>query len=339
MTRTESITLEQRTPVLDVRDLGVVLRRRGSVAYPVDQVSWAVRPGEAIAIVGESGCGKSMSSRGVMRLISPTLNPEVSGSVVLDGEELMSKSEAEMERIRGLDISMIFQDPMTHLNPLMTIGAQITDVLRAHGKPRNAISAAIEHALRSAQVAEVERVRDSYPHQLSGGLRQRALIALALACEPKVLIADEPTTALDVSTQRGILDLLRRLVDEQGMGLVLITHDLGVVAKVCDRVYVMYAGQVVEHASVHDFFADPQHPYSQGLLGAVRSLGAGEERLSTIPGYVPALNPPPTTCRFRERCPFAFEKCEVNPVGVIRGEAFTDAYAACWLTVAEEVTA
>ncbi len=318
-------------PLLSIGSLSTELRTRKGVVHALDNVGFVVRRGEAVAIVGESGCGKSMTARSIMRVLPRPADKVASGHVRFCGKDLLSLSEGGMRKVRGADIAMIFQDPMSYLDPLMRIGDQIAEVVRAHRKAEGGdLQKTVHDALAAAQIPDIQRVVGSYPHQLSGGLRQRALIAMALACEPKLLIADEPTTALDVTTQKQILQLLRQLVDERQMGLVLITHDLGVVANVCDRVYVMYAGQVIEHADVHDFFERPQHPYSQGLLASLKSLSQGSGRLSSIPGVVPNLLAPPAGCRFRARCQFAMDICAArDPTGLL--DHGKDRDAACWL--------
>jgi len=318
-------------PLLDVGGLSTELRTRKGVVHALDNVGFVVRRGEAIAIVGESGCGKSMTARSIMRVLPRSTDRVASGHVRFAGRDLLSLSESGMRKVRGADIAMIFQDPMSYLDPLMRVGDQIAEVIRAHGKASGeGLKKAVEDALASARISDIRRVAGSYPHQLSGGLRQRALIAMALACEPELLIADEPTTALDVTTQKQILQLLRHLVEERQMGLVLITHDLGVVANVCDRVYVMYAGQVIEHAGVHDFFERPQHPYSRGLLASLKSLSEGDAHLSSIPGVVPNLLAPPAGCRFRARCGFSMDVCaKQDPT--VRLDHGKDRDAGCWL--------
>ena len=331
-----TITEAGPKPLLAVTGLSTELRTRKGTVHALHNVGFTVRPGEAIAIVGESGCGKSMTARSVMRVLPRAIDRVTAGHVRFDGTDLLTLSDGVMRRMRGARIAMIFQDPMSHLDPLMRIGDQIGEVVHAHKKlTGEALRRAVHDALAAAQITDIQRVADSYPHQLSGGLRQRALIAMALACDPQLLIADEPTTALDVTTQKQILQLLRQLVTERQMGLVLITHDLGVVANVCDRVYVMYAGQVVEHAGVHDFFDRPQHPYSQGLLASLKSLSEGGERLSSIPGVVPNLLAPPSGCRFRARCRFAMEICASrDPTAELRHDNHRD--AACWLVESKE---
>jgi oligopeptide/dipeptide ABC transporter ATP-binding protein len=331
-----SLTASKGDALLKVAGLSTELRTRKGTVHALHNVAFTVRAGEAIAIVGESGCGKSMTARSIMRVLPRPIDKVTSGQVCFSGTDLVTLSDAAMRKVRGARIAMIFQDPMSHLDPLMRIGDQIGEVVRAHKKlGGEALQKAVHDALAAAQIPDIQRVAASYPHQLSGGLRQRALIAMALACDPQLLIADEPTTALDVTKQKQILQLLRQLVTERQMGLVLITHDLGVVANVCDRVYVMYAGQVIEHADVHDFFERPQHPYSQGLLASLKSLSEGTERLSSIPGVVPNLLSPPSGCRFRARCRYAMDICSTqDPTTRLRHDNHRD--AACWLLESKE---
>lgn len=277
----------------------------------MDGVDLTVPRGRTLGIVGESGCGKSMLSLSVMRLVPPP-GRVAQGRVLLDGRgNLLDLSPAEMRQVRGSDVAMIFQEPMTSLNPVHTVGFQIVEAMRAHASrasARELRDRAIE-ALRRVRIPAPERRFDEYPHQLSGGMRQRVMIAMALACSPKLLIADEPTTALDVTVQAQILDLLRDLQAETGMSIVLITHDLGVVAEMADEVAVMYAGRVVERASAADLFADPQHPYTLGLLGSIPRLDEDRDRLLAIDGAVPPPFALPKGCRFNPRCPFAIEAC------------------------------
>ncbi|MCT2547894.1 ABC transporter ATP-binding protein [Streptomyces atratus] len=299
-------------PVLRVRDLSVSFHGAERTVHAVDGVSYDLAPGEVLAVVGESGCGKSVTSMAVMGLLPPTAR--IGGSVTLDGQELVGAPEKRLRSLRGRRLSMIFQEPMTSLNPVLTVGRQITEVLRRHqGLSR---SAAGERAVELLGIVGIPAPRkrvDEYPHQLSGGMRQRVMIAIAVACDPAVLIADEPTTALDVTVQAGILDVLRSLRDRLGTAIVLITHDLGVVADTADRVLVMYAGRPVEQASVDELFASPKHPYTRGLLGAVlrpgsRSAG-GRTRLNEIPGLVPDLREQPAGCGFAPRCASADADC------------------------------
>ena len=279
----------------------------------MDGVSLSVEKGRTLGIVGESGCGKSVLSLSVMRLVPPP-GRIAAGRILFDGRDLLTLPSAEMRDIRGRRIAMIFQEPMTSLNPVFTIGDQITEAIRAHDRTRSAA------ALKSRAIAALERVRlptparqfDKYPHQLSGGMRPRVMIAMALACEPDLLIADEPTTALDVTVQAQILDLLRELQQQSGMAIVLITHDLGVVAEMADEVAVMYAGRVVERARGADIFDDPQHPYTLGLLGSIPRIEETRPRLLAIEGTVPPPFDLPQGCRFNPRCVFAGSGCTVE---------------------------
>jgi peptide/nickel transport system ATP-binding protein len=289
--------------------------------HAVDRVSFDLDAGEVLAIVGESGCGKTVTALSLVRLLPPTAT--VSGRVVLDGEDLARAPEARLRELRGKAVGFVFQEPMTSLNPVLTVGKQVVEVLRRHeGLDRAAARRRAAELLDLVGVPEPERRLGEYPHQLSGGLRQRALIAMAVACDPRVLIADEPTTALDVTIQAGILDLLRDLRRRLGTAIVLITHDLGVVADVADRVLVMYAGRKVEEAPVADLFAAPQHPYTVGLLGAVPNPArqAADGRLREIPGMVPSLAERIDHCAFAPRCPRADERTrsEVPPLAEIR---------------------
>jgi peptide/nickel transport system permease protein len=301
--------------LLHVRRLSVQFLTELGPATVVDNVSFSVCAGEMIGIVGESGSGKTVTSLGVMRLVPSPPGRITSGSVLFDGRELLSLSLREMRAVRGDEIAMVFQDPMTSLNPVFTIGTQLVDTIRLHRpmKKREARVRALE-LLDMVGIPDPERRIKDYPHQLSGGMRQRALLALALSCEPRLLIADEPTTALDVTVQAQILDLLRSLQSRLGMAVIFVTHDLGVIADLCSRVVVMYAGQVVEEATVDDLFAHPRHPYTEGLLAAIPQLGVENERLAAIPGVVPAPTEMPVGCRFHPRCPYAMPECTSTPV-------------------------
>jgi peptide/nickel transport system ATP-binding protein len=319
--------------ILDVKNLKTVFFTNSGLFKAVDDVSFNVRRGETLAIVGESGCGKSVSALSIMRLVPDPPGKIVGGSVTLEGTDLLALDEEDMRGIRGNRMSMIFQEPMTSLNPVMRIGDQITEAIRLHQNKtaREAWTRAVE-MLRLVRIPEPERRAREYPHQLSGGMRQRAMIAMALACRPALLIADEPTTALDVTIQAQILALIVDLQKELGTGLILITHDLGVVAQTAQRVIVMYAGKKVEEASVDDLFADPRHPYTRGLMAsmpAVISLGAKTDvRLTEIPGMVPSLTNLPEGCAFAPRCPLAIERCrqEYPPLQDFGGHH----RAACW---------
>ncbi len=298
------------SPLLEIQGLRTVFRSANGDIPAVDGVSLEVPRGRTLGIVGESGCGKSMLSLSVMRLVPPP-GRVAAGRVLLEGRDLLTLSTAEMRAVRGGQVAMIFQEPMTSLNPVHPIGLQITEAMRAHDPRASAAE------LRDRAIAALERVRipaparryDEFPHQLSGGMRQRVMIAMALACKPKLLIADEPTTALDVTVQAQILDLLRDLQQETGMSIILITHDLGVVAEMADEVAVMYAGRVAERASARDLFGSPQHPYTLGLLGSVPRLDEDRDRLLAIEGAVPPPFALPQGCRFHPRCPFAIEAC------------------------------
>ena len=296
------------SPLLSVQHLttGFDVARRFVPA--VIDVSFDVFAGETLCVVGESGSGKSVTALSIMRLVQPP-GRIADGRILFRGRDLLALSEREMQRVRGAEIALIFQEPMTALNPVFTIGSQIEETLLVHGRAtrRSARHRAVE-LLEAVRVPEpAKRVRD-YPHQLSGGLRQRALIAMSLACDPAVLIADEPTTALDVTIQAQILELLRDLQQRLGLALLLITHDLGVVAEMADRVAVMYAGRIVEQAPVRDLFAEPKHPYTRGLMGSIPG-GAPGSRLVAIPGTVPPLGALPPGCSFTPRCPNRFEPC------------------------------
>ncbi|MBP0446103.1 ABC transporter ATP-binding protein [Roseomonas sp. SSH11] len=301
--------------LLRIEDLRTVFRSSNGDIAAVDGVTLEVPRGKTLGIVGESGCGKSMLSLSIMGLV-PRPGRIAQGRVVLDDRDLASLSSAEMRAVRGAEIAMIFQEPMTSLNPVHTVGDQLTEAMRAHdSKASNGElkDRAIE-ALRRVRIPSPERRFAEYPHQLSGGMRQRVMIAMALACKPRLLIADEPTTALDVTVQAQILDLLRDLQAETGMSVILITHDLGVVAEMVDEVAVMYAGRVVERGTAKDIFEDPQHPYTIGLLGSIPRIEEDRERLLSIEGSVPPPFAFPKGCRFNPRCPFAIRECtEIDP--------------------------
>ena len=302
------------SPILSVSDLRVDFATDGGVVHAVDRVSFDVKAGEVVAIVGESGCGKSVTAQTLMGLTrSP--NTTIGGSVTFGGRDLNQLSDAELRSLRGEHIAMIFQDPMTSLNPVYRVGDQIAEMIRAHRQvsKKDAVARATQ-LLRSVGIPNPERRVRDYPHEFSGGMRQRVMIAMALALEPEVLIADEPTTALDVTIQAQILGLLRTLNREKNTAVVLITHDLGVVAEIADKVVVMYAGQVVEEAALEALFYQPRHPYTWGLLGSIpRPDEPRPERLTQIPGHPPSLLDPPTGCRFAARCEYAFDACAQPP--------------------------
>ena len=326
----------QATTLLDVADLRTYFHLRHGILKAVDGVSFQLKPHETLAIVGESGCGKSMTALSLMRLIPEPPGKIVSGSVKLAGRDLIPLDEPAMRNVRGKDISMIFQEPMTSLNPVMTVGNQIAEALLLHeGLSRSdALKRAVE-ILNLVRIPEARQRLKEYPHQLSGGMRQRVMIAMALACNPKVLIADEPTTALDVTIQAQILDIILDLQKKLGTAVILITHDLGVVAETAQRVIVMYAGKKVEEAPVGELFARPLHPYTHGLMASIPRLdllrGEGDvrkQRLEEIPGIVPALTNLPPGCPFSPRCPYAVDLCrrEFPPYE----EKRPGHWAACW---------
>ncbi|MDI2032387.1 ABC transporter ATP-binding protein [Saccharopolyspora sp. TS4A08] len=298
--------------LLEVRDLSVVFARKGEPPVTaVDGISFDVEPGRTVGLVGESGCGKSVTSLAIMGLL-PARGAEVSGSVTFDGTDLLTLPKKELDARRGKDLSMVFQDPLTSLNPVVPIGLQVSEVIERHrGLPRKEAMPEAEELLRKVGIPDPGRRLKEYPHQLSGGMRQRALIAMALACKPRLLIADEPTTALDVTIQAQILQLLSDLVAETDTALIMITHDLGVVAGLCDEVNVLYAGRVVERAARHELFARPKHPYTSGLLASIPRLDSPRgQRLSPIAGSVSDNIPWDTGCAFCPRCPNAIQVCE-----------------------------
>jgi oligopeptide transport system ATP-binding protein len=321
------------TPVLDVRNLKTQFFTRAGVVFAVDDISFHVNEGETLGIVGESGCGKSVTSLSIMRLIPTPPGKIVGGQIKLNTggkvQDLVKLTDAEMRRIRGNEIAMIFQDPMTSLNPVYTVGNQLMEPLQLHlGLSREEAHTRAIDLLRRVGIPAAEDRINSYPHQFSGGMRQRVMIAIALACNPKVLIADEPTTALDVTIQAQILDLMVGLNKDFGTAIILITHDLGVVAEVCKRVIVMYAGKVVEEGPSNKLFANPQHPYTIGLLHSVPVMGERvKEELQPIGGLPPDLLAPPEGCRFRPRCPRAQAKCLETPPLM---ETSPGQMAACW---------
>ncbi len=301
------------TPLLEVDNLKTHFFTRDGVVRAVDGVSFTVNAGETLAVVGESGCGKSVTSLSILRLIATPPGRVVAGEIRFQGRDLLKLGEPEMRKVRGNEISMIFQEPMTSLNPVLTVGRQIAEALTLHrGLSRNEASARAIEMLKLVHIPEPERRVTEYPHQLSGGMRQRVMIAMALACDPKLLIADEPTTALDVTIQAQILDLMRELKDKTGAAIVLITHDLGVVADMAQRVVVMYAGRIVEQALVADLYAHPRHPYTAGLLASIPRLNEADDnkRLAEIPGMVPSLKEAIAGCVFAPRCTYATARCQ-----------------------------
>jgi peptide/nickel transport system ATP-binding protein/oligopeptide transport system ATP-binding protein len=320
-------------PLLEVSDLKVSFETEDGTVKAVDGVSFSVRAGEVVAVVGESGSGKSVTAMTLMGLTRGP-NARFEGVATFEGRDLVAAPEDELRRIRGGDIAMVFQDPMSSLDPVYRIGDQIVEQIRAHD---NEISkaAALDRAVELMERVGVPNARArlrSYPHEFSGGMRQRVMIAMALSCSPKLLIADEPTTALDVTIQAQILEELRQLRQDTGAGIILVTHDLGVVADIADRVVVMYAGRVVEQGTLDELFYDPQHPYTWGLLGSITRVDSDRsKRLPAIPGTPPSLLRPPQGCHFRPRCPHAFEKCTEVPELTARVPANPDHLDRCWL--------
>ena len=297
-------------PLLRVQDLRTYFHLGGAVARAVDGVSFEIRPGETVGMVGESGCGKSVTALSLLRLVDPPGRIEPGSSIEFEGRDLLKLDEEGIRRIRGNRIAMVFQEPMTALNPVFTIGDQVAEVARVHaGASRRAAWDRAVEMLNLVGIPDPRERAKSYPHQLSGGMRQRVLIAMALVMNPSLLIADEPTTALDVTIQAQILELLADLQQRLGLAVLLITHDLGVVAEVTSRVLVMYGGQIVERAPVRELFRNPRHPYTRGLLEAMPRLGRQRERLTVIPGTVPPPTRWPSGCRFRDRCPWAWQRC------------------------------
>ncbi len=331
------------SPLLRVQDLRVEFRTRRGQATVLNGVDFEIAPGETLCVVGESGCGKSMTALALLRLIPSPPGHIRSGRVLFQDEDLVQASEARMREVRGNRISMIFQEPMTSLNPVFTVGEQIGESLRLHaGLDAAAAQARAVEMLRQVGIPAPERRVHEYPHQLSGGMRQRVMIAMALACRPDILIADEPTTALDVTVQAQIFDLLRDLQREKGTAILLITHDMGAVAEMADRVMVMYAGRVIEQGTTDQVLGAPGHPYTRGLIDCLPELGSsrlGEDRseLPEIAGMVPSIWSLGTGCAFRERCPHALPRCanEVPPMFGLPGDGAMPHGAACWLHAPE----
>ena len=332
-----TLTVERATNVgppaadvlLDVRDLRTYFHVMDGLVKAVDGVSFTIKRGETLGIVGESGCGKSVTSLSIMRILDIPPGEIASGEIWLDGQDLLTLSPEEMREVRGNDVAMIFQEPMTSLNPVFTVGDQITEAVVQHTRmsKKEAWNKAIE-SLRLVGISNPERRVKQYPHELSGGMRQRVMIAMALSCDPKLLIADEPTTALDVTIQAQILELIRKIQDETDSALMLITHDLGVVAEMVEDVAVMYAGRIVERGTVEDVLVRPKHPYTEGLLTSIPSKGMRGSRLNVIKGTVPNPFNMPKGCNFAPRCPYRFEPCGAYDPRI------EDAHppdVACWL--------
>jgi peptide/nickel transport system ATP-binding protein len=319
------------TALLDVRDLRTHFQTEDGVVKAVDGVDFAVEPGQTVGIVGESGSGKSVTCLTIMGL-NESRNTTSSGQVLFNGEEILGASAAHLRELRGSEIAMIFQDPMTSLNPVHTVGRQLVEAVLLHNdiSKRTARARAVE-ALKEVGIPRADQRVDDYPHQFSGGMRQRAMIAMAMINDPKLLIADEPTTALDVTTQAQILSLMQKLQDDHGTAIVMITHDLGVVAETAHDVVVMYAARVVERGTVDSIFKAPQHPYTWGLLGSLPRLDADIERLAQIPGQPPSLLNPPRGCRFHPRCPYVMEICKQKVPELLGVSYDPDHLQACYL--------
>jgi peptide/nickel transport system ATP-binding protein len=327
--------MQNQQSLLDVRNLKTYFHTESAVVPAVDGVSFKLKKGEVVAIVGESGCGKSITSFSIMGLVGAPGRIE-GGEILFEGKDLTKASNKEMRNLRGNEMSMIFQEPLTSLNPLFTVGFQIVEVIRLHQKlDKKAAKLKGIEMLKKVGIPRPDKVYDSFPHKLSGGMRQRVMIAMALSCNPKLLIADEPTTALDVTIQAQILKLMRDLRDEYETAIMLITHDLGVVAEMVDRVIVMYAGQVVEEGDVFELFKNPKHPYTKGLMKSTPKIQELKDELDSIEGTVPTPSNMPRGCRFHPRCPYAMEKCvSMNPELL---EVKQDYQVRCWLHEEGEV--
>ena len=317
-------------PILAVEQLETHFFSAGSVVRALDGISFEIQAGEVFGLVGETGCGKSVTAMSIMRLIPFPPGKTVGGSIRFKEVDLLALSMDQMRRYRGKEISMIFQEPMTSLNPVFRIGEQMREVIMLHqGLGQGAALEAAIHMLERVRIPDARKLVNQYPHQLSGGMRQRVMIAMELSCNPALLIADEPTTALDVTIQAQILRLLKQMRHELGTSILLITHDLGVVAQMCDRVAVMYAGSIVEQARVNDIFKNPQHPYTRGLWGAIPLIDQEKDRLAVIPGAVPDLSRLPHGCKFHPRCSQAFDRCrQTRPLMI---EVASQHRAACFL--------
>ncbi|MFZ3589984.1 ABC transporter ATP-binding protein [Bacillus sp. DJP31] len=321
--------------LLDVKHMTLALKRSGKYMTILDDVSLQVEKGETLGIVGESGCGKSMTALSIMRLLPD--KAKLDAEVKLEDEVISSYSKKRLEKVRGNQISMIFQDPLTSLNPLHTVGKQVEEPLLLHTKlTKNERKKRVIELLNEVGLPRAEELVNDYPHQLSGGMRQRVMIAIAMACRPQLLICDEPTTALDVTIQAQILELMNKLKQENDMGIIMITHDLGVVAEVCNRVMVMYAGKVVEEAEVNELFKNPKHPYTKGLLLSIPKLGGAKRKLGSIPGTVPAPHNMPVGCRFADRCSEVMDICRQKQPSTYK---ITENHtASCWIYGEREVT-
>ena len=317
--------------LLDVKDLSTSFKTEDGIVRAVEGVSFTVDKGQTLGIVGESGCGKSVTCLTIMGL-NPKRNTTTSGEALWKGNDLLTMKPSELRQIRGGEISMIFQDPMTSLNPVHTIGRQLAEATLLHRDVTKKVARARSlELLKAVGIPHAEQRIDDYPHQFSGGMRQRVMIAMALINDPDLLIADEPTTALDVTTQAQILALMKRLQEDFGSAIIMITHDLGVVAEIADDVEVMYAAKVVEQAEVHDLFQRPQHPYTWGLMGSLPRLDANVERLTQIPGQPPSLLRPPAGCRFHPRCPYVMEVCKTTEPALVPTQRDAEHLQACHL--------
>lgn len=299
--------------ILEINNLTINYKTRGSVVAAVNNVNLSINKGETLGLVGETGAGKTTTALGIMQLIPDPPGKIINGEILFAGENLAKKSKQEMQKIRGNNISMIFQDPMTALNPIMTVGDQISEVIKLHEK-----ISAMEATAKAQEMLETVGIPgdryDEYPHQFSGGMKQRVVIAIALACNPDLLIADEPTTALDVTIQAQVIELMNKLKKDLGTSMLLITHDLGIVAEICERVAIMYAGEIVESGTVQDIFNNAKHPYTKGLFGSIPSLDEDKERLSPIVGLMPDPANLPVGCNFAPRCPYKTDACEAAPI-------------------------
>ncbi|MBI3651952.1 MAG: ABC transporter ATP-binding protein [Acidobacteria bacterium] len=318
---------DSRAALLEIKDLRVYFHTEDGILKAVDGVSLQMKKGETLGLVGESGCGKSVTAYAILQLLPTPPARYEGGEILFCGENLLAKNESQLRSLRGNRLAMIFQEPMSSLNPIMTIGKQITEAIFEHQKKSKSEAREIAvEMLRRVRIPSPETRFNEYPHQLSGGMKQRAMIAMALICKPQLLIADEPTTALDVTIQAQILEVLKELQHEFAMSVLLITHDLGVVAETCDQVAVMYAGKIVEYATVNELFENPKHPYTHGLFRSLPNLSARQATLEAIPGAVPNPLDFPTGCRFRTRCPLAQDLCKQEPP---LGELAPQHFVAC----------
>ncbi|MDD6788948.1 MAG: ABC transporter ATP-binding protein [Lachnospira sp.] len=318
--------------ILEVKNLRTQFKREKSYVTAIHDVSFSLGKGEIVGLVGESGCGKSVTSMSIMRLLGDTSGKITDGEIRFKGKNLLDLSEKEMQAIRGSRISMIFQDPMSSLNPPIRIEKQMIEAVRIHENCSKEKARKIAaDMLHEVGIPDVENTLRSYPHQLSGGMCQRVMIAMAMACKPELLIADEPTTALDVTIQAQIMDLMKKIQKENGTTILLITHDLGVVAQMCSRVLVMYAGRIVEQADVHELFYNPKHPYTKGLIACVPKIGSDVRRLPSIPGSVPDLSVMPKGCKFAPRCQYASDRCRKGEPDLVPVEGRADHWIRCYL--------